>query len=517
MNLSIEQLIKLIIRELKTYKITVVVLFSIISLGFLSVGFVWPKIYTSSTTILSDNQNIIQPLLEGTAVSIKVNDRLKLAEEMINSRKIMHRLLLDVGLIFEDANPVDEEILSEKIKKKITITSIGKTLIRIEFRGSEPKEVFLVTKTLADLFVQESVNNQNMESVQAFNFISKQVDEYHKKLIDAETKLKVLRTENFDAGSTNKVAVNGRIAAYRKNNNISKLALQEEIIKLKSFENQLSGEAEVTITNSRVENFRKRIARLQSELDLLRLNYQEEHPDVIRIKNQIIEVTKQIAQNIELKKTARENARKSGDVYVDQGIVLSALYEQLRSEMSKSKTAILTLRSRISETDKLLKVEFNRLKRNIDTEAELAELTRDYEVNRDMYTSLLTRRERANISMNLGKESTGPSFNIQEPARLPLVPSGLRFLHFMLAGFLLGILVPIGLLYLLVNFDPRVRDPGLIEEKLNIPVLVSIPGFNSSQEVLADKSVFRTLVIVITVVMVLYLAAGISKFAGVLS
>ncbi|MFV2016625.1 MAG: lipopolysaccharide biosynthesis protein, partial [Candidatus Heimdallarchaeota archaeon] len=181
---------------------------------------------------------------------------------------------------------------------------------------------------------------------------------------------------------------------------------------------------------------------------------------------------------------------------------------------SKSKTAILTYKSRISETNKLLKQEIKRLKRNINTEAELAELTRDYEVNRDMYTSLLTRRERANISMNLGKESTGPSFIIQEPARLPLVPSGFRFFHFMAAGILLGLIIPIGLIYLLVNFDPRVRSPILIEEKLNIPVLVSIPAIRSANEIASNKVVNRVLMFVFSIIFLLYIFAGISKFTG---
>jgi len=516
MNLPLEQLAKLLIRELKTYKTTVVILFCVISLGCLSIGLVWPQIYTSTTTILSDNQNIIQPLLEGAAVSAKVENRLKHAKEMIFSQKIIHQLLLDNALITNNTNPLEEELISENIKKKITVTKVGNSLIKIEFKGDEANKVFLITKSLANLFVAESVKTQASESLMAYNFIDDQVSQYHGKLVEAESNLKRLRTENYDARAGSQDEVNQRIARIRRNDDAAKLALREEKIKLKSLEEQISGEVEITVANTRKEQHRVRISKLISQLDILRLSYHDEHPDIIRINRQIGDIKQRIIEEAAQSKLAREDAKRRGTLYVDEGVGLSPLYDELRGQLLKSKTLVLTLNARIVDAKSSLEIEINRLKRINDTEAELADLTRDYEVNRDMYTNLLTRRERANISMNLGKASTGPSFNIQEPARLPLVPTGLRFLHFLIAGMVLGVMIPIGLLVALINFDPRVRSANLIEEKLNIPVLATIPHIKNPQEALADKSTFRNLIIVVFLVILVNAAFGVSKFIGVL-
>ena len=53
----------------------------------------------------------------------------------------------------------------------------------------------------------------------------------------------------------------------------------------------------------------------------------------------------------------------------------------------------------------MLNSELDRSRRIAASESALAELTRDYEVNRDIYQDLLKRRENARVSMNLDEEA----------------------------------------------------------------------------------------------------------------
>jgi uncharacterized protein involved in exopolysaccharide biosynthesis len=151
------------------------------------------------------------------------------------------------------------------------------------------------------------------------------------------------------------------------------------------------------------------------------------------------------------------------------------LYQELRSDLSQVRSNAAGLSARISENDGLLKAELQRGRRVADSEADLAELTRDYEVNRDIYQDLLRRRENARVSMNLDAEKRGLTFRVQEPAALPLQPSGLRLLHFAAAGLVLGVLIPIGLLGAYVYYDPRARTAAMLSNQQALPVLVSIP------------------------------------------
>ncbi len=516
MNLPFDQILKLLYRELLSHKTKVVILFCLISILFIGVGIVWPKKYVSFATIVSDNQNIIQPLLAGAAVPTKVTDKLRISKEILFSQKIMHELLLKTGFITSSTDPITEELLSATVKKNTRITKVGRTLIKIIYHGNDPRQVYNVTKTFVDLFVAEGEEVQARESKDAFMFIEKQLNEYHEKLVDAENKLKDLRTKNYDARPGTEAVVNESIAGYRRKINAARLELQEALIKRKSLEDQLSGEAEITTLATRDGQFRTRILNLQSQLDTLRLSYHEEHPDIVRTKRQIEDIKKTIIKEEQTKQEAKDKAKDNGAMYVDEGVLLSPLYQQLRSDLSLTKTNILTLRTRISATKKLMQEEFERLKRISETEATLAELTRDYEVNRDMYTSLQTRREKANISMNLGNENTGPSFRIQEPARLPLVPSGFRFLHFLIAGIILGILIPVGFVYAYIYFDPRVRTYSLIEAKLNIPVIAVIPHICDDDELRKNKLTNRYLYSIVSLVGVLYITIATLKLLKVL-
>src|SRR5690625_7848949 len=74
--------------------------------------------------------------------------------------------------------------------------------------------------------------------------------------------------------------------------------------------------------------------------------------------------------------------------------------------------------------------EHQRAERVAANQAELSELTRDYNVTRDVYEEMLQRKESARLSMALDVEGQGVSYQIQDPARYPTNPSGLQFIHF---------------------------------------------------------------------------------------
>ena len=151
----------------------------------------------------------------------------------------------------------------------------------------------------------------------------------------------------------------------------------------------------------------------------------------------------------------------------------------------------------------MLTQEMARGGRIAQSERALAELTRDYEVNRDLYQDLLKRRENARVSMNLDAKREGLSFSIQEPATLPLRPSGLRLMHVAMVGLLLALLAPLLLVMGYVKLDPRVRTPLQIERGAGLPVLGSIPRYSTrTQRVRSARRVAVASLMVLSVPLV---------------
>ena len=150
----------------------------------------------------------------------------------------------------------------------------------------------------------------------------------------------------------------------------------------------------------------------------------------------------------------------------------SPLYENLSNEIASIETNIKTLEARIEDASTRLEKELQRASQVNALESQLEEMTRDLDVTQAIYDDLLTRRENARVSLNLQLENQGSTFKIQEPAVVPLVPVGLRFLHFALASLVLGIAVPLGLIFALVILDPRIRNEEAIDpEVLDIPII----------------------------------------------
>jgi len=65
----LQQQLPILANEAHRRRVAMVVVFAAIALVALALGALWPKTYTSSTTILIQEDNIIQPLMEGRAVA----------------------------------------------------------------------------------------------------------------------------------------------------------------------------------------------------------------------------------------------------------------------------------------------------------------------------------------------------------------------------------------------------------------------------------------------------------------
>ena len=269
--------------------------------------------------------------------------------------------------------------------------------------------------------------------------------------------------------------------------------LREAEVKGASLERQVSGEAESTEAILVEGQFRARIADLQSKLDTLRLSYHDTHPDIIQVKEQIQVLTDRISAA----RTRREQTKRSARAEPDESVVNNPVYQQLRREQSQNQSTTEALQARIADLQRQLQTEVSRGKHVQTEDVRLAELMRDYQVNRDIYLDLLRRRENARVSMNLDRDRQGLSFKIQEPVRLPQSSSGPRLLSFVLGGIVLGLLVPVGLLLARLQTDPRIRVGSAIGLGHRLPIMAVVPHFWTPRELKGLRRELALLVLVI--------------------
>lgn len=514
MQLPFEDVLKTLIAECYVKRNFVFVMFLIISLLSLAIGANWAKKYTASTIIHVAETNILQSLMKGTAEATRTIDHVTNSREIIYGEKIMNEVLADTGWLADKPSEIRQEQIKEGIKKRTIVAGLGEGLLKIEFSDTEPDRAFKTTKRLAELFIREGEKSKSKESKEAYDFIENQVKEYLLKLTKVENDLRDFRSDNPDARPGMEAGVSAKIVRHQSNIEQAKLDLRETEIRRESLVKQLSGEAAITISQSKEGQYKSKIAILQEALEKLRLDYQDTYPDVIRIKFQIVDLKKSLEQEVSKRKKAQLEAKNTGHVFIDESILLNPIYQQLRTDAAKAETKITTLKARIRQMTQMLNKQFSRSRKIHGGEAELSQLTRDYEVNRGIYQDLLRRRENARVSRSLDLEGSGLTYEIQEPAKLPLIPTGIRFMHFVIAGLVLGLMIPIGLIFVLLQLDPRIRFSQAISSDLELPIISEISNIRSSSELHKEKINLIYISVGLLIIFALYGYMSWFKFMG---
>ena len=504
MQAPLGSVLREIIRELRDRKWSCLFVFMLVSALGLVIGIFWPHQYSASVTIYIDDQNIITPLMKGSAVESKSKDKVAEATDIILGRKSLARLVDYIEITERkelDEAQREKEIL--RLRASISIRKKGKQFFQITYTDRKPDLAFLVTQKIGQLFLEIQEENRREESRNAYSFVDKQVKAYQSQLSQSEDRLRQFLSENADGTES---GVQAKISQLKSQIELAELEQEELISKRESIRKQLQG-VNASISNKVVsDKNNERVKSLQERLEILQLSYHDSYPDIVAIKKQIEGILAE----------AKLSNEKSGD---EEEIVSyeNPLYVELSSERAKTDTAIIAVKTRIASLNSLLNKTLLRMEKVQQNKAELSELTRDTDVNRNIYNDLLRRRETARVSMHLSTEGQGVSYVIHDPAVYPLKSKGPQFIHFALASILLGALAPIGLAGVYVQLDPRIRDASTVQETLGIPVLATIGKVITPRE--HRKERFRTVVIFVIAgcFVTLYLVVGWLKYTGAIN
>ena len=462
-------MLPVVAKELRRRPVLLAGLFAAIALTVLILGLLAPKAYTSSTTLLVEETNIIEPLLKGRAVATTVVDRAGIAREVAFSRKVMDEILRTGGWLKSNPGPLEQARLIDQITSRTVIANPRQNLklIQISYTDTDPDRAFKVTKRFAELIIQESLRTKERESRTAFRFIDSQVGEYHRKLTDAEDKLAQYRKAHPDVLLGDQEDVSRRIVELRREMDKSMMDLADQRSQAGAWQSHLSRESTLGVTQARTGQIGARLAELQAERDRLAGNYTDRHPDVVRVQNQIRNLETQ------LQRGGTQNVRVAGSAAT---AALNPIYGEVRGRLTEARSRSAASASRIAMGQSLLSEELARLSRVAALGSELANLLRNFEVNRNLYQDLLERRENARLSMNLDAQRGGLNFRVQEPAAVPLQSDSISLTQMALGGLVLAIAAPLLLLVSWIRFDPRVRMSSQIEQLAGLPVLGSIPS-----------------------------------------
>lgn len=483
---------KTILRELFRFRFPALIVGIIFSLVLLAVGVVYDEKYEVTTTLYADRQNIIQPLLEGKASVTDVEEQLQEVYDVMMSTKNLEAIINEEGLV---ANALSEVEVAEEVarlRKQILISMLGPNYISVKYNDVDPKKAYNIINKVVSFFIKESSENKRSESRQAFVFIDKQVGSYKDQLRAAETKLKDFKASNLD-GSEGKVE--NKIEKLRTQIGDLTLDLEQATVRVDSLQKQIAQENEFLVQQASDDEFRERIRAAVERLDTLKLSLTDSHPDVISMQQHIASL-----ESAAKKSTPSGSAVRSTE---------NPVYDELRASLASAQVDKQTLEKKLNSLQSRLTEERARAKRIAVRNAELSELIRDYDVTKEIYEDLLERKEKARLSMTLDIEGQGVSYKVQEPAKFPLSPTGLKFIHFIAIGLVAAFLVPIGLVVMYVLIDPRVRFSETLDYELDVPILGVVPKLTNELMVKQYQSKLKGFLFLVVLYCVSYAALAV--------
>lgn len=432
--------------EKKMIIIAIVVICTIIATV---VAFVLPKSYQSTTLVRvksssSSSMAGYAAMAAGFGIGIGGSSSASPESyiELMKSREVLNPIIEKVDLTDEERNELKME---DFIKKYLEITNTKKTdLINIVANGKTPEEAQMISQSVADNFLALMTKLNKEDNSTTLKFLDERIKIAKEEMETAENKLAAYQQEHkIYAPDEQAKAIIANLNNY--DTTIAQLQAQSEgdSAKLAGVTSQLEQQnaslLEYNVSdNTNIGNIRESIVNKRVELVGLQQQFTDEHPDVIKAKEELNSLEKSLydeiakavnSQSVTLS-PVQSNLLKDKISTEVQISVNNASLEALKAKQAEAQENIATLSAD--------SVEYMRLERNA-------------KITGQAYTSLVQNYEQTRI------QEAKDSIDIQiiDAADLPKedMPTKPNKKLVVAIGFVLGIMISFG--YTLYNYSRR--------------------------------------------------------------
>jgi polysaccharide chain length determinant protein (PEP-CTERM system associated) len=467
-----------------------------------------PNQYEASARVYVDTQSILKPLLSSMTTVPNLEQQVMFMRRTLISRPNVERLMRMVDLDVKAKDTKEHDKIVDELMQQIKVTGTERDdIYTITYTADNAKLGKDVVQSLLTIFVEGSFSGKKQDSEKAVQFIDDQIKTYEEKLAAAENSLKEFKLKNLGmlpGGGSGTGDFGGQLQQATDQLNQARLELAEAEQARNAIRRQITGDpakpGTVKIDPALMDpELEARIVAAQKNLDTLRMQYTEQHPDVISTRRLLDQL---LAQRAELAKGKKRS--------LDPGASYSPMLQQLNVSLSQAEAHVASMRARVSEYE----ARVARLRTQSTTapeiEAQFAQLNRDYTVNRENYQKLVERRESARLSGDLTSATDMLQFRVIDPPTVPNHPSGPNRLRLFSLVFVGALVAGLAVAFLMSQLRPTFLSQSALRDVTGLPVLGSI-GMNWTPEQTVKRR--RRLVALASSVLLLFGAYGIGMAA----
>lgn len=433
------------------------------------VGWTWvmmmPDRYQASARVYVDTQSLLKPLLSGLTVAPNVDQQITLMTRQLVSRPTLEKVARMTDLDVKAKTPEQTEAMLDDLASKISIADAGReNLYTISYQDANPELARKVVQSLLTIFVETSLGKTRQDISSSQRFIEEQLQQYQQKLVEAENALTEFKRKYIGMMPGQGGDYYAKLAETSTLLRQAQLDQQEAVNRRNQLRRQLADEepeltaaAAAAPTNSEIDN---RIQALQRQLDQLRMQFTDLHPD--------IQSTKRLIAQLEAQKKAEIAQRKADPVGAR---IQNPVYQQLTIAIAEADATVSSLGARVAEYQR----RYNELRSASNmipqVEQEYTQLMRDYNVYKNNYDELLARRESVTLSGEVESKTDTVEFRVIDPPFVPSEPSWPNRPLLLSLVALGGLGAGIAVAFLLSQLRRTVTDRRVLRELTGLPVL----------------------------------------------
>ena len=431
--------------EKKKIVIAIVVICTVIAT---IVAFILPKSYQSTTLVRvksgGSSMSGYAAMAAGLGIDVGVSSSASPENyiELMKSREVLEPIIEQVDMPEEDKEKLTTENF---IKKYLEITNTKKTdLINIKAYGKTPEEAQMISQGVADNFLALMTKLNKEDNSSVLKFLDERIKIAKEEMETAENKLQAYQQEHkIYAPDAQTKSIIDNLNTY--DNSIAQLQAQSEgdSAKLAGVTSQLEQQnaslLEYNVSdNTNIGNIRESIVNKRVELVGLQQQFTDEHPDVIKAKEELNSLEKSLSDEI-------------AKAVNSQSVTLSPVQSNLLKDKISTEVQISVNNASLEA----LKAKQAEAQENIATlsadSVEYMRLSREATITGQVYTSLVQNYEQTRI------QEAKDSMDIQiiDAADLPKedMPAKPNKKIIVAIGFVLGIMISFG--YTLYNYSRR--------------------------------------------------------------
>jgi polysaccharide chain length determinant protein (PEP-CTERM system associated) len=452
-----------------------------------------PKVYRATTVILIQAPRVPESYVR-TTLTETVTQRLNTISQEILSRSGLERVIKEFNLYSDLLNKLHMEEIVDMMRTKIEVKGQRQGGFSISFEGTEPETVMKVTNKLASMFIEENLKSRELQTGGTVEFISKELQTAESNMKKGEDAVRRLR-EKYMGELPEQLGTNlGILGGLQQQLKTTSDHLRDAEDKMVFLQNQIEqsmgrrrGSSSTTLpAGGPEESLVARLDALRKDLANTESKYTESHPDVVDLKRKIAALIPRVKKQEEERERRLRELRERREEMVAASPSLDPATEKLVAQYEEQFKGTQLGAKRLKEEMGNLKEQIALSQRRIEgtpkREQEMVQLSREYDLLKNYYQSLVDKQYQSKLAENLELRQQGEQFRIFDSARLPEKPFKPDVTKVLVIGVLSGLAIGLGLAWFRESMDRSFYEVSDLETYLQLPVLATLLNLDEEEK-----------------------------------